>query len=281
MGISRKLVVTNTISMAILFVLLALSFMPVIMMVTMSLKDTLTIFGDFWAPPIPPVWSNYSVALLRLTPAAIRTLYISVTSVLGITLFSVLAAYAFARLKFFGKEVLFFLIVFIFLVPGVLTLTPSFILANQLGMRNSLEGLIVFYVAGGQVFAIFLLRAFFQSQPEEIFEAARMDGASEWRMIWEIAVPLARPILITLGILNFLAVYNDFLWPLLMLPSTELHTLTIALQAFNPPNERLPGRPELGIITAAYVFASIPILAVFTFGMRYYIEGLTSGAIKA
>jgi ABC-type glycerol-3-phosphate transport system permease component len=221
------------------------------------------------------------VALLRLLPATGRTLYIAIISVIGITVFSCMAAYAFARLKFFGKEVLFFLIVFIFLVPGVLTLTPSFILANQLALRNKLEGLIIFYIAGGQVFSIFLLRAFFQSQPEEIFEAARMDGASEIRMLWSIAVPLARPILITIAILNFLAIYNDFLWPLLMLPSTELHTLTIALQAFNPPNERLPGRPELGIITAAYVFASIPILLVFTFGMRYYIEGLTSGAIKS
>lgn len=278
---TRRLLLTNTVSISILLLLLAFSFVPVIMMLTMSLKDSLTIFGDFWAPPIPPIWSNYSVALLKLMPATVRTLYISIVSVLGITLFSCLAAYAFARLKFFGKEFLFFLVVFIFLVPGVLTLTPSFILANQLNMRNSLEGLIVFYIAGGQVFAIFLLRAFFQSQPEEIFEAARMDGATEWRMIWSIAVPLAMPILITLAILNFLSIYNDFLWPLLMLPSTELHTLTIALQAFNPPNERLPGRPELGIITAAYVFASLPILAVFTFGMKYYIEGLTSGAIKS
>jgi ABC-type glycerol-3-phosphate transport system permease component len=278
---TRKLFLTNAISILVLLLLLFFSFIPVFMMLTMSLKDSLTIFGDFWAPPIPPVWSNYSVALLRLLPATGRTLYIAIISVIGITVFSCMAAYAFARLKFFGKEVLFFLIVFIFLVPGVLTLTPSFILANQLALRNKLEGLIIFYIAGGQVFSIFLLRAFFQSQPEEIFEAARMDGASEIRMLWSIAVPLARPILITIAILNFLAIYNDFLWPLLMLPSTELHTLTIALQAFNPPNERLPGRPELGIITAAYVFASIPILLVFTFGMRYYIEGLTSGAIKS
>ncbi len=276
---TRKLLDTNTVSISLLL-LLAFSFVPVIMMLTMSLKDSLTIFGDFWAPPIPPIWSNYSVALIKLMPATVRTLYICIVSVIVITIFSCLAAYAFARLKFFGKELLFFLIVFIFLVPGVLTLTPSFILANQLSMRNSLEGLIVFYIAGGQVFAIFLLRAFFQSQPEEIFEAARMDGATEWRMIWSIAVPLATPILITVAILNFLSIYNDLLWPLLMLPSTELHTLTIALQAFNPPNEQLPGRPELGIITAAYVFASLPTLAVFTFGMKYYIDGLTSGAIK-
>lgn len=79
---------------------------------------------------------------------------------------------------------------------------------------------------------------------------------------------------------GFLAIYNDLIWPLLMLPSPNLHALTVALQSFNPPNERMPGRPELGIITAGYVVASIPVLLVFVFGMRYYIEGLTSGAIK-
>ena len=94
-------------------------------------------------------------------------------------------------------------------------------------------------------------------------------------------MPLARPILITLAILNFLGIYNDFIWPWFMISSPELQPLTVVLAAFNPANQRLPGRPELGIITAAYVFASIPVLAVFTFGMRYYIEGLTSGAIKS
>ena len=278
---ARRLILTNTISLIILGILLLFSFVPVVMMVTMSLKDSLVIFGDFWAPPIPPLWSNYSAALVTLLPPMVRTLTICVISIVGITVFSCLAAYAFARLKFFGKEVLFFLVVFLFLVPGSLTLTPSFVLFDQLQLRNSLSGLVISYITGGQVFAIFLLRAFFQSQPEEIFEAARMDGATELRMLWAIAVPLAWPILITLGILNFLSIYNDFIWPLLMISSPDLQTLTVALAAFNPANQRLPGRPELGIITAAYVFASIPVLAVFTFGMRYYIEGLTSGAIKS
>ncbi|MCL5995860.1 MAG: carbohydrate ABC transporter permease [Chloroflexi bacterium] len=277
----KRATFNNSISVTILLVILFFSFVPVIMMVTMSLKDSILIYGDFWAPPLPLQWSNYNRALLDLVWPALRTVAVAAVSIIGITLFSCLAAYAFARLKFFGKEFLFMLIVFIFLVPGVLTLTPSFVLATDLSMRNSLPGLTVWYIGGGQVFAIFILRAFFQSQPEEIFESARIDGASELRSVFAIAVPLARPILVTLAIMNFLSIYNDLIWPLLMLNSPENRTMTIALQAYQPPNERLPGRPDLGVITAGYVFASVPILLVFAFGMKYYIEGLTSGAIKS
>ena len=277
----KRTVLNSGVSTLILLAILFFSFVPVLMMLTMSLKDSILIYGDFWAPPIPPQWSNYNRALLDLLGPAVRTVVMAGVSIFGITLFSCLAAYAFARLKFFGKEFLFYLIIFIFLVPGVLTLTPSFVLAVELGLRNSLPGLTLFYIGGGQVFAIFILRAFFQSQPEEIFESARIDGSSELRSVFSIAVPLARPILVTLAIMNFLAIYNDLIWPLLMLPSPENRTMTIALQAYQPPNERLPGRPDLGVITAGYVFASVPILLVFAFGMKYYIEGLTSGAIKS
>jgi ABC-type glycerol-3-phosphate transport system permease component len=277
----KRAALGSSLSMVVLLFILFLSFVPVIMMITMSLKDSIVIYGDFWAPPIPPVWSNYNKALFDLVGPAIRTLVMAAVSIAGITLFSCLAAYAFARLKFFGKEFLFYLVIFIFLVPGVLTLTPSFVLASDLGLRNSLPGLTLFYIGGGQVFAIFILRAFFQSQPEEIFESARIDGSSELRSVFAIAVPLARPILVTLAIMNFLSIYNDLIWPLLMLNSPDNRTMTIALQAYQPPNEKLPGRPDLGVITAGYVFASVPILLVFAFGMKYYIEGLTSGAIKS
>ena len=165
-------------------------------------------------------------------------------------------------------------------MPGVLTLTPSFVLATQLDLRDSLSGLVIFYIGGGQVFAIFLLRAFFQSQPEEMFEAARIDGAGEMRALWSVAIPLARPILITIGIMNFLGIYNDLIWPLLMLNSRDLQTLTLALQNYSPANEKMPGRTDLGAVMAGYAFSSVPTLIVFAFGMKYYIEGLTSGAIK-
>ena len=268
----KRHILINTLSMAILLALLALSFVPVAMMVVFSLRDSFSIQFDFWALPRLPRWSNFGGALMYLTEPLARTLYVAGVSIAGITLFSSVAAYAFARLKFFGKEFLFYFFLFLLLVPGVLTLTPNFVLASTLGLRNSLGGLIIFYIAGGQAFSIFLLRAFFQSQPEEVFEAARMDGASELHMVWSIAVPLAQPMLITLGIMNFLTIYNDFIWPLLMLISKDLYTVTILLQSYG------------GDVTAAmagYVVASLPILIVFAYGMDYYVEGLTSGAIRS
>jgi ABC-type glycerol-3-phosphate transport system permease component len=270
----------NGVIVVTLALLLVCSLIPVWMMLSMSLKPTVLIYGDYWRLPFPPYFANYSVALVALLAPAARTLAVAAAAILGITATSCVAAYVFARLRFLGKESLFFLVVLVLVVPGVLTLTPSFVLADRLGLRNSLIGLTLFYIGGGQVFAIFLLRSFFQSQPEELFEAARLDGASELRIIWSIAVPLARPILVTLAIMNFLAIYNDLVWPLLMLPSPDKHTLTIALQQFTPPNPQLPSRPDLGVITAGYVVASLPILGVFLFGMRYYIEGLTSGSVK-
>lgn len=277
---AKRYLVTNAISIAILGTLLLLSFVPVLMMLTMSIKDSLMIELDFWALPFPPVWSNYSRALNDLTLPAARTIGVATVSIIGITAISCVAAYTFARLRFFGKEFLFYLVIFVFLVPGVLTLTPNFVLATQLNLRDSLGGLVIFYIGGGQVFAIFLLRAFFQSQPEEMFEAARIDGAGELKALWSIAIPLARPILITIGIMNFLAIYNDLIWPLLMLNSRNIQTLTLALQNYSPANEKMPGRPDTGAMMAGYTFSSIPILMVFAFGMKYYIEGLTSGAIK-
>ena len=277
---SKRLYVGQVISVAALVTFLFLSFVPVFMMLVMSIKDSLLIELDFWMLPIPPKWSNYSKAVGDLILPAIRTMGMAAVSIVGIPLFACMAAYAFARLKFFGKEALFYVVIFIFLVPGVLTLTPNFILAGALGLRNSLTGLTVFYIAGGQVFAIFLLRTFFQSQPEEMFEAARMDGANELEALWSIAIPLARPILVTIAIMNFMGIYNDLIWPLLMLPSRDQQTLTLALQNYSPANEKMPGRPDLGVIMAGYTFSALPILLVFIFGMRYYIEGLTSGAIK-
>ena len=255
----------------ILLVVLALSFVPVALMIVFSLRDSFSIQFDFWALPALPRWSNYGGALMYLTEPLMRTMYVAGVSIAGMTLFSSVAAYAFARLKFFGKEVLFYVFLIVLLVPSVLTLTPNFVLATSLGLRNSLEGLIIFYIAGGQAFSIFLLRTFLQSQPEEIFEAARIDGASELRLVWSIAVPLAQPILITLSIMNFLTIYNDFIWPLLMLISQDLYTVTIILQSYGG---------DISAAMAGYVVASLPILVVFTYGMDYYVEGLTSGAIR-
>ena len=262
-----------------LFVLL--SFVPLMVMLFMSMRDTVSIYTRFWAFPWPPKIANYTRALTDLWAPAVRTIILAAGSILGIQIFGATAAYGFARIRFPGKEVLFYLVIILMMIPGVLVLTPNFILASRIGLRDSLTGLGVFYIAGGQVFAIFLLRAFFQEQPEELFESARLDGAGELRCLWHIGLPLSVPILITLGIMEFLAIYDDLLWPLLMVSTKAKETIIMALQHYNPIIDIVVSTPDLGAQTAGYVFSSIPLLFVFVFGMKYYVQGITSGALKA
>jgi ABC-type glycerol-3-phosphate transport system permease component len=166
------------------------------------------------------------------------------------------------------------------MIPGVILLTPHFILANDLGLRGSLWGLVLFYVAGGLPFGIFLITTFFRSQPAEIFEAARIDGASEWQSLTRIALPLAFPILVTVAIMNFVSIYSDFIWPSLMLRQ-EQQTIMLALEQYNPASSEFSNRADLGRQTAGYLVATIPQLIVFSVGMKYFIKGVTSGAVKA
>ena len=265
---------------ALLGIILLLMFVPILLMISMSLRRTTLIYADFWGLPFPPYWENYAITLLQLLPPLGRTLLVYAVSVVGILLFACIAAYAFARMRFPGSEILFYVMVLVvMMIPGVVTLTPSFVLATRLGLKGHLWGLGITYVAGGQAFAIFLLTTFFRSQPEEMFESARVDGANEWQTLWSIAVPLARPILVTLAIMNFLGIFGDLIWPSLMLRADN-KTLMVALLNYNPLVEGELARPRLGPITAAYVFSSIPPLILFIIGMRYYIAGLTSGAIK-
>ena len=267
----------------ILAALLFFSAVPIVLMLTMSLRPTILIFADFWGLPWPPSLANYTSALVHLLAPMGRTLMVYAAAIVGMLACAAPAAYAFARLKLPGQQQLFGLVLLIMLVPGTIMLVPRFILADQLGLRDNLWGLVVFYIAGGQPFAIFLLTAFFRSQPAEMFEAARIDGANELQALWSIALPLAWPTIITLAILNFVGIYNDLIWPTLLLASPSNHTLTVALQRYNPGGGpvQTSALPDIGGQAAGYVFASIPQLIVFVLGMRYFIQGMTSGAVKA
>ncbi len=265
---------------ALLAALLFLAFVPILMMLSMSLRASLDIFADFWGIPVPPRVSNYQNAFRLLALPALNSLWVSFSSVAGVLFFATLSGYAFARMRFPGRELLFYFILALMMVPGMLLLTPNYVLAMNLGLRDSFWGLWLFYVAGGQVFAIFLLRNFLQALPEELFEAARVEGASELQCIRHIAVPLSRPIMVTVAIMSFLGLYNDLVWPLLILNDPDKETLMLALMHFNPVDRRMSNRPDLGVQAAGYVFASLPILVVFWFGMKHYIQGITSGAVK-
>ncbi len=270
----------RVIQYVLLVVLLLLSLFPLYIMLSMSLRPSTLIYADFWGLPLPPTFNNYRAAIFGLIPSMLRTLLVCFVSIAGILLFAAPAAYAFARLRFVGKEYLFWLVLTIMIIPGVIMLTPHFILANQLGLRGSLHGLVIFYIAGGQPFAIFLLTTFIRSQPDEMFEAARVDGASELQALLKIALPLAWPIMVTIGIMNFLNLYDDYIWPALMLHK-DIYTLMLELERYSPQVEEMVNRPDLGSQTAGFVFATIPQLILFALGMRYFIQGLTSGSVKA
>lgn len=265
---------------ALLVIFLILTFFVFVLMVSLSFRRSILIYLKFWDWPWPLYLGNYQTAFVDLIPSAVRTLIVTGASIAGILVISALASYAFARIDFPGRDFVFYLTLAVMMIPGVILLTPHFILANNLGLRGSLWGLIVFYVAGGLPFGIFLITTFFRSQPAEIFEAARIDGASEWQSLIRIALPLAFPIMVTVAIMNFVSIYSDFIWPSLMLRQHQ-QTIMLALEQYNPQSSEFTSRPDIGKQTAGYIVATLPQLIVFSVGMKYFIKGVTSGAVKA
>lgn len=264
---------------ALLITFLIMTFFVLVIMFSMSLRPTALIYVDFWGLPVPPTFVNYQQAFGVLIGPMLRTIGVAFVSIVGITAFACPASYALARVKFPGRRLILVLVLALIMIPGPIQLTPNFILANELGLRGSLWGLVVFYIAGGQAFAIFLITTFFLNLDKEMFEAARIDGASEIQALLRVAIPLAWPIIMTVAILNFLSMYSDLIWPSLMLPRSE-QTLMIALQNFDQQIGEFDARPDLGIRAAGYSIAVIPQLFLFVFAMKYFIQGLTSGAVK-
>ncbi len=256
---------------------LVLTFVPVVIMVTMSFRNNGQIYTNFWGLPDPWLFSNYVTGFGSIIRYALNSVAYSLTSVVLIVILSSLSGYVFARHRFPGRELLFLLILGLLMIPGVLTLIPAFVLVHQLGLWNTPLALILPWTAGGQVLGIFLCRSFIASLPQELFEAGRMDGASEFTLWYRVAVPLSWPILMTLAILSMVGNYNDFIWPLLVISDDSLQVVSVGLTQFTSSH----GVTDFGPQMAAYVVASVPLLIVLMFGMKYFIQGITSGAIKA
>jgi len=261
-----------------LILLGVLTFYPLVFTVFTSFKDNTQFFSTFWGPALPLHWTNYVDAWRQLYPVLLNTVFVGVVSAFGIVFLASLAAYVFARHQFPGSNFFFYAIIALLMIPGVLTLIPLFLLVKDLGMLNTYWALILPYIAGGQAFAIFVLRSFIASQPEEIFESARIDGADEFTIYRSIAVPMAKPILGTLAILALLNTWNDYIWPSVTLRNPEMWTISLKLVSFSSQWASLQ---QYGPMFAGYVIASAPLLILFMFTMRLFIEGLASGAIKA
>lgn len=261
------------IAVSILFVF------PFYWMVITSLKENTQVFTypvEWWPDPI--LWENYPNAInYRNFPFFLylgNSIYFAVTVMVGTVISCAAVGYGFARLRFPGRNFLFILTVATLMIPGIVTFIPTFILFKSLGMMGTYAPLIVpaFF---GNAFFIFMMRQFFQGLPVELVDAARVDGASEWRIFWQIMLPLVRPALLVMAVFTFLWTWHDFFGPLVYLSDQSQYPLSLGLFAF-----RAQRTTEWSLMMAASTLVTLPLIVIFFFAQRYFLDGIRMTGIK-
>jgi multiple sugar transport system permease protein len=225
--------------------------------------------------PSRPTTAHYATlfARLNLGRAFLNTLFLASAITLVSLVCNSMAGYAFAKLRFRGRDRLFGLLLTTLVVPPQVAVLPLFLELRGLGLVNSFGGVLVTGIA--TVFGIFLVRQFALSIPEDLLDAARVDGASELRIYWTLVLPLLRPILVTLGAFTFLSAWNDFMWPLIVLTDESKHTLPVALAGLSGEHVQ-----DTELMMAGAVVTVLPGLALFLAVQRYYIQGILMGGVK-
>jgi multiple sugar transport system permease protein len=232
---------------------------------------------------VPPAWlpqdptlDNYRTLFTQLDFPTyfFNSAVVALAITVGNLVFCSMLGYALAKLDFPGKRVIFVLVLGTLMIPGVVTFVPLFVLVSNLGMVNTFPGLIFPFLAGP--FGVFLMRQFILSLPDELIQAARVDGAGEFRIFRSIILPLCRPALATLGILTFLTSWNNFLWPLVVAQSEEKYTLPVALAIYAIGENK----SDYGLLMAGSVVIILPVLAVFLLLQRHFVRGIAMTGIK-
>lgn len=251
--------------------------LPFYWLVTTALKTDQQIFQmpPVWIPS-PAVWENYPKAL-NYIPFALytfNTLQIAVLSVVGTVLSCSLVAYSLAKVAWRGRNWIFYSLLATMILPGQVTMIPTFTIFKTLGWIGTPLPLIVpaFF---GSAFNIFLLRQFFLTIPAELSDAARLDGCSDWTIYWRIVLPLSKPALATVGLFTFIGSWNDFLGPLLYLNDERTYTLSMGLQRFVSQHGA-----EWAMLMAASTIMTIPIIVLFFFAQRTFIQGISTTGLK-
>lgn len=260
-----------------LIVLAFTALYPFFYMIITSFKTNGQFYSNFFGITFPLHFENYAVAWEAIGGYIFNSVFVGIVSVLIIITTSALAGYSFARLRFKGKNFLYMSVVALLMIPGLLTLIPLFLLVKSFGLLDSYMGLIIAFAAGGQAFTIFVFRQSFASLPEELFEAARIDGCGELRVFWQIVLPLSKPIIGTMAIWNLLAIWNEYMMPLVLLSDPTKFPITVGLIQFE---SQFVSQTLYGPMFAGYTIASLPLLILFLFTMRLFMKGLTSGAVK-
>jgi multiple sugar transport system permease protein len=210
---------------------------------------------------------------LNLGRSFANSTFLALTITLISLLFNSMAGYAFAKMRFGGRDRLFAILIAALAIPVQISMLPLFLLLKWLGLVNTYWGVIIPGMAS--ILGIFLVRQFMLSIPQDLLDAARIDGASEFRIYWSIVLPLARPVLVTLALFTFMNMWNDFMWPLIVLTDSDKYTLPVAIA--NLVGEHVM---DVELMMAGSVLTVTPVLVLFLALQRYYIAGLTVGSVK-
>lgn len=270
--------ISKSIIYIILFFISFVCLVPFYWMIRSSLMDMSQIFT------MPPIWipnpikfSNYKEALTMLPFGRyfLNTLFVVVFTVLGTVITSSLCAYSFSRIEWKGRDTVFGILLTAMMIPFAVTLIPTFIGWQKLGVVNSYAPLIVPAWFGGGVFNVFLLRQFFRTIPKELDEAARIDGAGHFTIYSKIIIPLSKPSLIVVSLFSFMGSWNDFLGPLVYLNDGDKFTLSLGLMQFQGMYSA-----QWQYMMAAATVVLVPIVIIFFIGQKYFIEGISMSGMK-
>ncbi len=259
----------------VLFSVLLMTFYPFVFMLMTSLKDTHQFYHSFWIPTLPFRFENYAMAFKDLAQFLWNSLFVTVVSLGGILIFSATAGFLFARYSFPGRLVLYYGVISMMMIPGVLMLVPAFVWVRSLNLIDTYWVMILPYVAGGQVLGIYLMRGFFSEIDNDLFEAAQVDGSGLFGQLLHVALPLSKPVLGVVAIVSALGVWNNFIWPLVTTSSEDVMVLTVGILRYN---SRVGN--QYGQMFAGYTLSAIPLAILFAFSTRVFLKGITAGALK-
>lgn len=275
---SQKYVFTLLRHLVLIVVSIAFMF-PFYWMLITALKENTKVFTYplEWLPH-PPQWDNFSKAVnypgFPFWQYLWNSTYFAVSVAIGTMLSCAAVGYGFARLRFPGRDFLFYITLATLMIPGIVTFIPTFILFKTLGMLGSYTPLILPAFLGNAFF-IFMMRQFFQGLPVELVDAARVDGANEFRIFWQIMLPLVRPALLVMIVFTFLWTWHDFFGPLVYLSDESQYPLSLGLFAF-----RAQRTTEWSLLMAASTLVTLPLVLIFFFAQRYFLEGIKLTGIK-
>ncbi|WP_198664442.1 carbohydrate ABC transporter permease [Jiangella endophytica] len=258
--------------MVALTALVIVAFFPYLFMLLTSFKSKEQFAEQYWLPAWPLALDNYGKAFEQVAPYLFMTFLVAAVSVVAIIFLSLLSGYVLARFTFPGRQFFFLMVVALLMVPNIAALIPRFALARDLGMLNTFPVLVIPYVAGGLVLGTVLMKTFIEGIPQELFDAARVDGAGQGRLFFSIMLPLSFPVIGTVALINLIAIWNDFFWPLLTITENSLKTISVGLLFFQGQSGT-----DFGAMFAGYMLASLPLLLLFTFFSRYFLAGVQGG----